>query len=452
MSGTCGVLTTTPASGSLFPIGTTPVSSTATTSGGGVTSCGFNVTVNQIVTVSSLTVTPGTQQYSDPVTFTATVTPGQCDSTQAATNVTFFVGTQNMGTVPLVPVGGALQGSLTRALEEPIPYGTSPTGQMAPGPHNVSAQLGGTSPLFIVSNPPTVSETITQEDARAAYSGALFASTGSVSSGIATVTLAATVRDITATSDAAGDSDFGDIRHSTVTFVNRDTNTAIATVPVGLVSLGDTKTGSATYNWAVNIGTANSQSFTVGIRVNNYYTRDSAADDTVVTVSRPLVSDFITGGGFLEMSSSSGLYPGTPGTNNNFGFDVKYNKSGTNLQGHVNTIVRSGGRVYQIKGNAMTSLSVDGVAGTAVFNGRANIRDVTDPLNPISIDGNATLQVTVTDLGEPGSSDRIGITVWDKNGGLWFSSSWSGTVTAEQTLGGGNLVVPHTTGRTPSIH
>jgi hypothetical protein len=35
----------------------------------------------------------------------------------------------------------------------------------------------------------------------------------------------------------------------------------------------------------------------------------------------------------------------------------------------------------------------------------------------------------------------IGITVWNKAGGLWFASSWSGTKTVEQTLNGGNLVV-----------
>ena len=45
------------------------------------------------------------------------------------------------------------------------------------------------------------------------------------------------------------------------------------------------------------------------------------------------------------------------------------------------------------------------------------------------------------DNGDPGSTDTIGITVWDKNGGLWFSSRWSGTTTVEQRLDGGNLKV-----------
>jgi hypothetical protein len=47
----------------------------------------------------------------------------------------------------------------------------------------------------------------------------------------------------------------------------------------------------------------------------------------------------------------------------------------------------------------------------------------------------------MTDMGEPGSSDSIAITVWNKNGGLWFASHWDGTKTVEQILAGGNLQV-----------
>ena len=35
----------------------------------------------------------------------------------------------------------------------------------------------------------------------------------------------------------------------------------------------------------------------------------------------------------------------------------------------------------------------------------------------------------------------IGITLWDKNGGLWFSSRWVSPNTVEQLLTGGNLIV-----------
>ena len=207
---------------------------------------------------------------------------------------------------------------------------------------------------------------------------------------------------------------------------------------------------AATYNWNVDIGAANSQSYTIGIIVNNYYTRNSSNDNSIITVSKPL-GDFITGGGYLNLQSSAGIKAGDAGTKNNFGFNVKYNNSNKNLQGNINTIVRRMEsnvlKVYQIKGNAMTSLSVNSTINsshpypTAVFNGKANITDITNPLLPVSVDGNATLQVTITDRGEPGSSDGIGITVWNKSGGLWFSSKWDGTKTTEQLLAGGNLVV-----------
>ena len=58
------------------------------------------------------------------------------------------------------------------------------------------------------------------------------------------------------------------------------------------------------------------------------------------------------------MSQSAGLYPGKAGTKNNFGFTVKYNKSGTNLQGNISALVRNE-RSLQIEGTAITSLSTN---------------------------------------------------------------------------------------------
>jgi len=220
----------------------------------------------------------------------------------------------------------------------------------------------------------------------------------------------------------------------------------IATVPVGLVNAGDTKVGAATYNWNADIGSSNSESYTIGVRVDGSYTRNSTNDETVVTIAKPIPSNFISGGGFLVLTTSGGLKPGDAGSKNNFGFNVQYNKQGTNLQGRVNTIVRHLEQdgvvhVYQIKANSMTSLSVNAKAGTASFNGKASVQDVTDSLNPIAIDGNASLQITMTDKGEPGSADTIGITLWNKAGGVWFSSNLVSGKTAEKTLSGGNLVV-----------
>jgi hypothetical protein len=100
-------------------------------------------------------------------------------------------------------------------------------------------------------------------------------------------------------------------------------------------------------------------------------------------------------------------------------------------------------KVYQVKGNSMTSLTVNGTATppTALFNGKASIMDITNPAAPVSVGGNYTLQVSMTDMGEPGSNDKIGITVFNKDGGIWYTSNWDGSKTIQQTLGGGNLVV-----------
>ena len=125
----------------------------------------------------------------------------------------------------------------------------------------------------------------------------------------------------------------------------------------------------------------------------------------------------------------------------------------SSLQGNLNFIVRSGGRVYQIKSNSMTSLAIQqGSSGscttatatspcTANFASKANLTDITNPTNPIALGGNLNMVVTMTDKGEPGSADTFGITLYDASNNLLFSSKWSGTQTAEQLLGGGNTVV-----------
>jgi hypothetical protein len=59
----------------------------------------------------------------------------------------------------------------------------------------------------------------------------------------------------------------------------------------------------------------------------------------------------------------------------------------------------------------------------------------------VPVDGNATLQLWVTDNGETGTNDTLGIQVLNKSGELWFSSAWSGTKTLEQNLAGATLVV-----------
>jgi hypothetical protein len=128
---------------------------------------------------------------------------------------------------------------------------------------------------------------------------------------------------------------------------------------------------------------------------------------------------------------------------------VKYNKTGKTLQGKLNFIIRrteSDGKlhIYQIKGTSMTSLSVnsqDPAAVKAIFNGKANLQDITNPLSPVSLGGNLTLQVEMTDRGEPGNTDSYALTVWNSDGGITYASNWVGNKTTEMTLTRGNIQV-----------
>jgi VCBS repeat-containing protein len=395
------------------------------------------VTVVGVKTAPAVTASSSGQnvQYSDAIV-PVTVTANDADSTGTSLTATTSW-RQNGGSFSVgLPTNLALTASAPAASSRAWTL----AGKALVGPGTYIIRITVTDETGTSANTETTIA-VQPEDARVNYTGANFVATASANSSAAIVTLAATVSDITAVlGDPDYDANAGDIRNARVSFINLDNNTVIAAnLPVGLVNSNDLKTGSVVYNWNVNLGSANSQSFAVGIVVSNYYARSASADGTIVTVSRPLASDFITGGGYLVLSNSGGLVPGAVGSRANFGFNVKYSKSGNNLQGALNMIVRNSGRVYQIKANVMTSLSVS--SNRATFNGKANIQDITDPLAPLSIDGNGTLQVKITDNGEPGSNDTLGVTLWNKNGGVWFASSWNGMATTEQRLAGGNLVV-----------
>jgi|GEM_PF-2642127 len=423
-----------------------------------------NITAAPVVLTAS--VAPASQQYSDRVTFTARVAGGAplgTGTAGAAQTVTFSVGTQVMGTANLMVDGIDLVATLPNVALLELP---TANGQMAPGNKTVKAVFGLPNAdygLNGTNNLKTNTFEITREDALAEYTGAASVATSSTTSSSAVVTLSATLRDISAATDnALTDANPGDIRNARIRFVRIDngvvtpvTNTsatngaitdAAGWTTVGLVNAADLKTGTMLIKTTVTIGNGDATQVTYRIEVAGYY--QSGEESFVVNVYKPL-NDFITGGGHIVPTASAGTYASDAGRKTNFGFNVRYNKTGKNLQGNINTIFRrkeSDGivHVYQIKGNAMTSLSVNAAvatAKTAVFNGKANMTDITNPLMPVPLGGNLTLQVTMTDRGEPGINDQIGITVYNNAGGIFYASNWSGTRTAEMNLRGGNLVV-----------
>lgn len=331
---------------------------------------------------------------------------------------------------------------------------------LAPGAYDVRLVIGDDD-LGTTVVPVTV--TVLPEDARLWYTGPLFAATESARDGTATVELRATIRDVTSTDDADPQWDPwpGDIRRASMTFVDRGSSDGELCSPASVDEVfapfdvfdGERSIGVGTCPWTSDLGSKDAEVWSVGTVAGGYYTRDESADYAVVTIAKPL-DDFITGGGYLVATDSTGVYASTAGSHANFGFHVKFNKKGTNLQGGVNLIVRSDGRVYQIKSNAMDSLGVhdDGVnPGAAEFESKANITDITDDNAPMEVGGNYLLQMRMTDLSEADGLDSIGFSLWDirrtstnedtASQLLLYSSNWNGDTTRQQVIAGGNLMV-----------
>jgi hypothetical protein len=308
-------------------------------------SINFTTGVTFAITKKPLTVqgtaAPQPVQYSDPVTLSGAVSGFAFSETLATSGVT---GSASC-TSPAVTSGKA-------------------TG--APGPATVTCTIGtldAANYSFPAANFTPGTFTISQEDARSTYTGDMLGFT-SGSGGTATVTLRATIQDITAvTGDLKYDADAGNITNAKVTFASSGgTLNNCSNLSVSLLG-GDPKTGTVSCTGTFSSGNGGSMEYTITTTVGGYYTDTSIVVPTVLEIADP-TGTFITGGGYLNEVSSAGSNPAANPSKMNFGFNVKYNKNGSNPQGHINVIYRSGGHVYQIKTTATdafgTSLKTPG--------------------------------------------------------------------------------------------
>src|SRR5205823_3268040 len=101
----------------------------------GSTSAALTQTVNQATGTAALSVSALTPQYSDKDTFTATFTPS-APGGPAPSAITFKVGTDVTGTVPMTLVNGAWQAVWSDQLIE-----RTAVGQMKPGSRIVTATV-----------------------------------------------------------------------------------------------------------------------------------------------------------------------------------------------------------------------------------------------------------------------------------------------------------------------
>jgi subtilisin-like proprotein convertase family protein len=386
-SGSCGVVTSDPPSGSLFPVGTTTVTVRGTRQDGTMTVSSFTVTVNAPTTT---TVPAVAGQYSDQVTLKANVTNAVCPGG----SVEFKVNGSVVGSAPVT------SGVAT------LPY----TIPLAQGSYPIVATYSSSSPGTGSVGSGTL--TVAKEDAVVTPSASNPTSVKVNSPGgtAGPITLCATINE-------ASDGSPGDISLATpVTFTLTPvapgtTITRTATTSGG--GVGGTLTACVTLsNVPVNV-------YDVGINVGgSYYTGSASA---VLAIYDPSLG-FITGGGTIFHN----------GVNATFGFNVKYKKSGA-PQGELLYIECRPTGSLKLKSTSMQSLSIVGVTG--VFIGKATLNGV----------GNHTFRATVVDNGEPGSSDQFGLRVNAPGGavipGLTFDPI---------TLSGGNIQVPHQSSATAS--
>ena len=336
--------------------------------------------------------------------------------------------------------GGFVLGETPAVLGGTLSITTTATKTSAPGTYPIAIGGLGSPNYAIVFTGGTL--TVTQEDARAVFTAPLAMSTPSAASGTATVTLSSTVLDISAAADANGDADSGDIRNATLTFVDRVSGETLCTAPLALISAGDARIAAGSCSFTGTI-----RAYQVGTRIGGYYVRDAAADDVTVTVAAP-TENFITGSGSLVSTQSAGAKAAANGTAQTFTFDLKYDKSGP-VKGSLRlTFSRTESdarmHVYAIDADpATTSLSFAHTTehGIAYATGSATLTDVTDARQPVVVAAAAPMLLTMTDDSPAKTQPTLSLVLFNPAGGLWFSSSWNGTRTAEQPLATGTVQI-----------
>ena len=186
-----------------------------------------------------------------------------------------------------------------------------------------------------------------QTQVTANYTDDPLVTTSSATVSTATVKLSATIQDVSGGS--------GVISTATVQFYKHDNS---GDTPIGtsyVITPINTTTESVSATWTVDIGSLNSQTFTIGIQVGGNYSRNDPSDYSMVTVSKPL-SGTTTGGGFI-INGSHGTTPGGSvapdrGKKTIFGFEAKSSSKGTSGQFYL--IVRHGSSVYLFAATSIT--------------------------------------------------------------------------------------------------
>ena len=380
-----------------------------------------------------------TVQYTDLVHLTATLTDNLSGLGLDGKLVTFTIGSQSI-------TGTTNPGGVATATLQIT---------QAPGTYTVASSYAGDN-TYATSND-SDSFTITQENACGDYTGPVFVNTSGATTFTTSVILSSVV-----TQEADGSlinlSPGSNINFAfNISSSDGNANLSLVGSPVYNAS---SSTFSQTANITIKTGQISSI-LDVSWTVNGNFTNGYCSDQrSVLTVAVP-GNDFSAGGGYLILGQNTGgSLNGSPGTKNNFGYNIKWAKNVTKLTGNFNTIWKQNGVSYQAKSNSASALIISQI-GTSPARYKAQITysnvnmKQLDCLTNCWSDGNGTIIMTVYDWGEPGNNgsqavDQIGFAVIDKNNYLIYSTNTYNTATKPDpivvlNLNAGNIQVKTST-------
>ena len=222
--------------------------------------------------------------------------------------------------------------------------------------------------------------------------------------------------------------------------VGPGSGTVPLSMTLGSVSgTGDYKTRTATCTFAAGLA-VNTYQVIVTVDGLYYY----GTNESVVVVFDPSLG-FTTGGGWFYWPDTANSLTGYPGDKTNFGFNMKYNKSGKGIQGSLLLIRHTEfGEMYRVKSNALDGLAIGqdipGTMGWASFSGKCTYSEP-----GVDNKGGIAFKAYVEDWAEPGKLvDKFWISV---DGGITLTpQGYAGTNAGLDNaivINQGNIVVPH---------
>jgi len=197
----------------------------------------------------------------------------------------------------------------------------------------------------------------------------------------------------------------------------------LMTIPAVLVTQTDAP-GVGVAVVTIDILPENGYLIIASIDCNDYYAGPTS-DATPLTVYKP-TGDFVTGGGWIWDPS---------GSKGNFGFIVRYTKSGK-PQGHAIYVYRDDDWDIIVKSNAWIGMAIDG--NHAYFEAKCVVQKYNPATGELMWDeGNYKFRVDVWDNDPEGGIDIYQIRVLDKNGAVFHEAGFA----PMGYLQGGSIVI-----------